>query len=169
MYGPTVVITTFADSAMARSDAGSVASAMSRARSAWPSASRSRTASSLAWLRPASAHRVSIPPAPAARARYSAVSPPVNPVAPNRTMSYSRSAMGGVDLPRQAHRLVELDTSSGGQPAGDGRRDALGGVGGLAGEVEDGRELVLRGGSHAELVGVGGQPIGRVHRVGSLV
>ena len=35
-------------------------------------------------LRPASAQRV---PAPACAARYSAVSPPVNPVAPNSTMS----------------------------------------------------------------------------------
>ena len=46
--------------------------------------SRSRTASSFVRLRPASAQRSR---AGACRARYSAVSPPVKPVAPNSTMS----------------------------------------------------------------------------------
>ena len=55
------------------------------------SARWSRTASSLAGLRPASAQRS---PSGACRARYSAVSRPVNPVAPKRTMSSSRSDGG---------------------------------------------------------------------------
>ena len=52
-------------------------------------ASRAATASSLARLRPTSAQRS---PAGAWAARYSAVSPPVNPVAPNSTRSYRREA-----------------------------------------------------------------------------
>ncbi len=53
------------------------------------SASLSRTASSLLRLRPASAQRS---PEGACSARYSAVSAPVKPVAPSRTMSRSRCA-----------------------------------------------------------------------------
>ena len=84
MYGPTVLITTRAASATERSDSVSVTSARSNGTSAAPAPSRRRTSSSLPWLRPASAHRV---PAGALRARYSAVSAPVKPVAPNTTMS----------------------------------------------------------------------------------
>src|SRR3954453_2033254 len=60
---------------------------MSARRSGTSTPRRSRSASSLAWLRPASAQRV---PSGACSARYSAVRPPVKPVAPNRTMSCSR-------------------------------------------------------------------------------
>ena len=54
------------------------------------SASRARTCSSFSGLRPASAQRS---PAGACRARYSAVSCPVKPVAPKSTRSKSRSAL----------------------------------------------------------------------------
>src|SRR3954452_803642 len=82
-------MTTRAACATARSEASSVTSACSSGTS---TARRSESASSFARLRPASAHRT---PSPACSARYWAVSAPVNPVAPRRTMSYSRSGMGG--------------------------------------------------------------------------
>ena len=66
-----------------------------------------RTAASLAGLRPASAHRS---PAGACRARYSAVRPPVKPVAPNRTRSYGRSAAHPPSLPSAARCPVDHDT-----------------------------------------------------------
>lgn len=90
-YGPTVVASTRVACATTRSDPASVTSAVSSGSSARVGSmptSRSRTAASFAGLRPASAQRN---PAGACRARYSAVSPPVKPVAPNRTMSYARS------------------------------------------------------------------------------
>src|SRR4051794_130134 len=80
-------MTTRVDSASSRSDPGSVVSACSSSTSA---PMRSRTASSLPRLRPASAQRV---PSGAFAARYSAVSAPVKPVAPRITTSYMRSAM----------------------------------------------------------------------------
>src|SRR3954451_975614 len=80
MYGPTVVMTTLAAEAMSRSEPGFSTSASSSGRS-------SPSFSSLALLRPASATRAS----PALATRYSAVSAPVNPVAPKRTTSYGRS------------------------------------------------------------------------------
>src|SRR4051794_1449312 len=82
-------MTTRAASATARSEASSVTSACSSGTS---TPRRSDSASSFARLRPASAHRT---PSPAWSARYWAVSAPVKPVAPRRTMSYSRSGMGG--------------------------------------------------------------------------
>src|SRR5437588_13042035 len=97
MYGPTVLITTFVDSASFVSDWRSSTSALIGGRSALPS--RSRIDSSLDWLRPAIAHRVC---AEALFARYSAVSAPVKPVAPNTTMSYSRSGIA-------AHRTGLLE------------------------------------------------------------
>src|SRR5690606_2516586 len=93
-YGPTVVITTRVDSATDFSVSGWDTSAVSSSRSAHDgliAARRSRTASSFARFRPASAQRAC---AGTLRARYSAVRPPVNPVAPNSTMSNRRSAMG---------------------------------------------------------------------------
>ena len=60
MYGPTVLITTLVDSAIARTDAGSVESATITGRSASAesiSASLARVCSSFAGLRPAIAHR----------------------------------------------------------------------------------------------------------------
>src|SRR5919201_4167677 len=105
MYGPTVVITTLVASATARIEEASFTSAVSSGTSAAAgaaSARRSRQPSSFWRLRPASAQRV---PAGALRARYSAVSAPVNPVAPNTTTSYSRSAIA-VDFFGQAFRLV---------------------------------------------------------------
>src|SRR5947207_482847 len=80
-------MTTRAASATSRSDASSLTSACSSGTS---TPRRSASASSLALLRPARAQRS---PSPACAARYSAVSAPVNPVAPKRTMSCSRSAM----------------------------------------------------------------------------
>ena len=76
-----MVITTLVDSASARIEDRSAASAWISGISASAgsiSASRSRVASSLDGLRPASAQ---LSPG-ALRARYSAVSPPVKPVAP---------------------------------------------------------------------------------------
>src|SRR5438552_3231952 len=64
-------------------------------------ARRARTCSSFSRLRPASAQRSD---AGAVRARYSAVSPPVNPVAPNRTMSYAR--LLAMALPFQSEQAV---------------------------------------------------------------
>src|SRR6266542_3951669 len=86
MYGPTVVMTTRELSASSRSESWSPMSARSSGSSAWPSLAR--TTSSFAGLRPAIAQRN---PGGAFWARYSAVSDPVNPVAPNSTMSYGRS------------------------------------------------------------------------------
>ena len=77
--------TTRADSATARSESSSVDVGVQQRRRR----RRGGRAAPRAWtrLRPASAQRV---PAGAWRARYSAVRPPVNPVAPKRTMSCSR-------------------------------------------------------------------------------
>src|SRR5262245_53434628 len=75
-------------------DTSSVTSAGRRGRSPRESSIAemwSRNPSSLAGLRPASAQRK---PLGACRARYSAVRRPVNPVAPNRTRSSSRSDEG---------------------------------------------------------------------------
>src|SRR5690349_9753580 len=105
MYGPTVVITTLVDSASLRIDDASPVSAVisgSCADAGLVSARRRRTPSSFSRLRPASAQRVV---AGAWRARYSAVSAPVNPVAPNTTMSYSRSAIG-LHLAGERHCLL---------------------------------------------------------------
>jgi hypothetical protein len=76
-----VLITTLVESASARSEVGSFASASISGSSASVesiAASRARQASSFERLRPAIAHRAP----PALAARYSAVRPPVNPVAP---------------------------------------------------------------------------------------
>src|SRR6266511_305367 len=75
---------------MSRNESRSVTSATSKSSSAHEgliSASRSRTAMSFSRDRPATAHRQ---PLGACAARYSAVSPPVNPVAPKSTTSNSR-------------------------------------------------------------------------------
>src|SRR5271167_2254222 len=109
MYGPTVVITTFVHSATRRIDSGSPMSASIRSRLAAAGSIVSRwvlVASSFARLRPASAQRVGglCRVGVVCRAKYSAVSPPVKPVAPNRTTSYGRSAID--QLLREAHRLL---------------------------------------------------------------
>src|SRR5262245_22785654 len=75
---------------MPRSESRSVTSATSKSRSTHEgliSASRSRSATSFSRDRPATAHRH---PLGACAARYSAVNPPVNPVAPKSTTSNSR-------------------------------------------------------------------------------
>src|SRR5436309_829303 len=163
MYGPTVLITTLVASAISRSESGSVTSARSRGTSAPPAPRRRRPSSSLLSFLPASAHRVS---AGAWRARYSAVSAPVKPVAPNTTMSYERSATGVVELAGDPQRLVQLDAGAGGDPARGRRRDPVGGVGRLGREVEDRLELLRRERPRPELLGVGRQPVSRVHAPG---
>src|ERR1700744_2625858 len=134
MYGPTVVITTFVDSASARSELSWVLSAWSTPGSA-PRSLR-RTSSSLSRVRPAIAPRSS---GGGLDARYCAVSAPVNPVAPKTTMSYSRSV---IDPPRGLERGRRLHARAGRDPARDRRRHALGGMGGLPGEVEQDAELL---------------------------
>src|SRR5882757_830663 len=84
-------MTTRVDSATLASAAASAASASTRAgtgASELAAARRAATASSLARLRPT---RAQLSPAGALAARYSAVSPPVKPVAPNSARSYCRS------------------------------------------------------------------------------
>src|SRR5437763_12000092 len=142
MYGPTVLITTLVASAISRSESGSVTSARSRGTSAPPAPRRRRPSSSLLSFLPASAHRVS---AGAWRARYSAVSAPVKPVAPNTTMSYERSATGLAELEGHPERLVEVHPGARGHPARRRRGDSFGGVRGLARHVEDHLELLGRG------------------------
>src|SRR5579884_4232482 len=157
MYGPTVVITTFVDSARRLRLASSVLSASINGRSCLPC--RSRTASSLLRLRPASAQRV---PSVALLARYSAVRPPVNPVAPNSTTSCSRSAtahlLGALD------RLLRRDASLRRDPARDRRGDALGSMRCLGRQLEQLPELLGRRWIGPELAGEGLEPLGRVHR-----
>src|SRR4051794_34888664 len=99
-------MTTRARDATSASESGSVESA--RSSSTFPAdgaiaSSRRRRASSLSGLRPASAQRR---PAGAWRARDSAVSDPVKPVAPNRTRSSSRCASGAGMRPMLADRLT---------------------------------------------------------------
>ena len=88
MYGPTVVTTARVDAAMAASDSGLFTSACtspSDSQAGDSLAKRRFTSASLRTLRPASAQRSE---SGAWRAKYSAVRPPVNPVAPNRIRSY---------------------------------------------------------------------------------
>src|ERR1700753_1353929 len=117
MYGLTVLMTTRADSATRRIDSSSVTSAINSGTS---TPRRSRTASSLARWRPARAQRV----APAWPARYSAVRPPVKPVAPSSTTSCSRSVVD-VDLLGQLDGEVEVEAGAGGQPGRDRGGDPL--------------------------------------------
>src|SRR5579859_1157347 len=159
MYGPTVVITTLADSASERIDPASDTSASSNGNSACPEPSRSLTPSSFDRLRPASAHFV---PGSACSARYSAVSAPVNPVAPNRMTSYSRSAIGP-DATRRRQRVLGRDPGPRRHPAGDRRRHPLGGVRGLPCEIEQGAELRRCGRLGPELFRVRGDPLPGVH------
>src|SRR5690348_8304638 len=141
MYGPTVVITTLVDCARSRIESGSFTSASISGSSACPEPSRDRTASSLDRVRPASAHRV---PGSACAARYSAVSPPVNPVAPNRTMSCWRSATGG-DLLSHLEGLSGRHPSPSGHPAGHGCSHPFRGVRSLAGHIQKLAPLLARG------------------------
>src|SRR5947209_10255999 len=160
MYGPTVVITTFVDWAIRLSDSGSPTSAWRVEMSVRPI--RSSVCRSLSWLRPATAQLVF---AGALLARYSAVRAPVKPVAPNTTMSYSRSGIGAFgDRLRGCDRGLQVGAGLGRHPARSRRRDPLGGVGGLGGEVEDRLELVGGWRGRAELFGEGGEPIVGVHR-----
>src|SRR5947209_14452958 len=157
MYGPTVVTTTLVCSASCLSDGGSVTSASMIGMSVRPMSSS--VFSSLSLLRPATAHCVV---GGACSARYWAVSAPVNPVAPNTTMSCSRSAIlrdlvGCLECRRQVLICVR------GYPAGGGRCDALRGMGRLRCEVEDRLELVLGRRVRAELFGEGVEPVGGVH------
>src|SRR5579884_3794437 len=165
MYGPTVVIRTRVASATARKDPASVTSAWSSDRPAEPSPSRARTCSSLPRFRPASAQRVC---AGAWAARYSAVSAPVKPVAPNTTTSYSRSATVA-QLARYPERLGGVDTGARRQPAGHRRGHALGRVRGFRRHVQERLELLVRGSGGAEPLGVGGQPFAGIHGCGTLV
>src|SRR5579859_998088 len=160
MYGPTVVITTFVDSASARIEPGSFTSASISGRPECSLPSRERTASSLDRLRPASAHRV---PGSAWAARYSAVNPPVKPVAPNRTISCWRSDTAG-DLPGRLERLRGCHPGPGGHPTGHGRGHSLRGVGGLAGQIQKLAPLLARGGFGPESLCESGDPLFGVHR-----
>src|SRR5680860_962213 len=86
-------MTTRAEDAIAASDPASLTSASSSGsdcRDESIRARRDRTSSSFDSFRPASAQRQ---PAGALRARYSAVSPPVKPVAPKITRSYLRGSV----------------------------------------------------------------------------
>src|SRR4051812_32718902 len=107
MYGPTVVMTTLARSAISRTDRASDVSATTRPADSAPR--RSRTAASLFRSRPASAQRAQ---SGRVAARDSAVSAPVKPVAPRTTMSCSRSA--GMAASKQARvqaRAMDADVT----------------------------------------------------------
>src|ERR1039458_3675467 len=94
---------------------------------------------------------------------YSAVSPPVKPVAPNTTTSSSRSAISG-DLPGRCERFIQAGACSGGDPARHRRCDPLGGMRRLAREVEDRAPIIDRRRLGPEPLGVGCDPLLCVHR-----
>src|SRR6202035_5406994 len=138
MYGPTVLITTLVDSAIALREAGSLESARSSGTSACSAPSPARTASSLDWLRPASAHLVGDPARPSAwPARYSAVSAPVKPVAPNRTISCSRASAIRRHPPRRLECPLWGDPGLRGDPARHRRGDPLRRMGRLARQIQE--------------------------------
>src|SRR5438270_1183560 len=156
MYGPTVVITTLARSATAFRDPWSVTSALSSGRSLLRSV---RTCSSFCMLRPASAHLVV---SGAFCARYSAVSLPVKPVAPNTTTSNSRSATG-CHLLGGVEGLSNVRAGLCGYPARDRGGHAFRGVRGLGGEVQERLPLFVRRRLGAHLFGERGDPLLCVH------
>src|SRR5436305_4705807 len=162
MYGRTVLMTTLAASAIARNESALLTSASSSSRvshAGLTPASLERTSSSLPRLRPASAQRVS---AGACSARYSAVSAPVNPVAPNRTTSNRGSAIV-TDVPGGVQRLGRRHSRLGGDPASHRRRHPLGRVGRLPSQVEQIFELVLVRRRDTEPLRVGVYPLSCVH------
>src|SRR5438270_5787289 len=97
-------------------------------------------------------------------ARYSAVSAPVNPVAPNTTISCSRSAMFLGYLARELQSLLQIDAGVRGQPRRGGGRNPFGRMRGLGREAEDEPEVLLRRRLQAELLRVCLEPVCCVHR-----
>src|SRR5579884_3765635 len=159
MYGPTVLMTTRVDCASLSRELRSLTSAFSNGRSACSRPRPDRNVSSFVRLRPARASRV---PGSAWEARYWAVRAPVNPVAPNTTMSYWRSAIAG-HLPRHLEGLVGRHSGPGRHPAGHRSRHPLGRVRRLAGQIQQLTELVGGGGLGAQGLGVLGDPLLGVH------
>src|ERR1700744_5711837 len=174
MYGPTVVITPLVDPASRRIESGSPVSASINSRLTLAGSIVSRwvlVCSSLVRLRPASAQRVSgLCGVGGARwARYSAVRPPVKPVAPNTTTSYFRSAIGPIgQLLGEAQRPLGFDPGAGHEPTRDRCGLALGGVRGDPGERQQRLELGAGRRRGPQLGGICLEPLFGVHRRASV-